>query len=351
MKALGLEPKVISLANTLLIHAPDAVIGIRDFCTERVQKFIRSAGSVSNIAELQKLVCKKLNLTIHEIWSDDDLQRVTDRYLADDERVFAFMRADLNAGTYGVLVRLLKRVGNRFAWVALVDCRGDKRHRRFFTAWHEIVHCITSADQYELPFHRTIIGRKFSDPVEKLVDLVAGELGFYDPLFRPHLERELRQNGRLTFASVERIREQFCSDASFEATLNACVARLQSPLVFLKAGLVLKNKEQAEIDSRQQRLFRYPAPQPQLRVVSTIRNGAARKASLHIPHHFRVPPQSVIAKVHSSTVSGGIDFDESETLSHWTSSDGTQLPPINVDVTARKMGDQVFALLSTAVGK
>ena len=33
MKALSLEPKVISLANTLLIDAPDAVIGIRDFCS------------------------------------------------------------------------------------------------------------------------------------------------------------------------------------------------------------------------------------------------------------------------------------------------------------------------------
>jgi hypothetical protein len=349
MRALSLEPKVISLANTLMIEATDAVAGVRDYCARHVQRFISAAGPISDIRELQRVVCEKLNLVIHEVWSDAQLQQITNSYAAGGEAVFAFLPADLDAGTYGVLVRLHKRVGKKFAWAALVDCRGDKRHRRFFTAWHEIVHCITAADQYELPFHRTIIGKKFTDPLERLVDLVAGDLAFFDSLFRPHLEQAFALEGRLTFSAIERIRDQFCPDASFEATLNACVTRLDSPLMFLKAGMILKDSEQAALDSPQRQLFQTPAPSPKLRVVSTVRNTSARKVGLHIPLHFRVPESSIIASANSCGLGRTIDSVSPENLSTWTSSDGNTLPPITVNVTARKISDHVFTLISLAI--
>jgi hypothetical protein len=345
MKALTLEPKVISLANTLGIEGDDALAGIRDYCVQRVRDFIRGFHSVTNIRALQRVICEKLNLTIHEIWSDAELSRVTESYVADGEPVFAFFGTDLDADTYGVLVRLNKRVGKAFAWAALVDCRGDKQHRRFFTAWHEIVHCITAADQYELPFHRTIIG-KLIDPLERVVDIVAGDLAFFEPLFQPLLEREVLANGRLTFASVERVRVEFCPDASFEATINACVKRMVSPVMFLKAAMILKDAEQAAIDSPQKDLFPRIAPERQLRVLTTIRNEHARRIRLHIPRHFRVPESSIINLVYLSKSIPSPGIESVENLRDWTCSDGKALAPFGVHVNARKSGDQVFALIA-----
>jgi hypothetical protein len=345
MTSLALEPKILSLANTLGIQTEDAVAGIRDYCSNRIRKSMRSAPqSVKDIAELQQTVCEKLNLTISEVWSDDDLSHVVESYVATDS-VFAYLPTDLDANTYGVLIRLNRRVGKEHAWVAIVDCRGDKRHRRFFTTWHEIVHCITAAEQYELPFHRTIIGNRPTDPIERLVDVVAGDIGFFDPLFRPHLEREIALAGGFTFSVVEQVREAFCPDASFEATLNACVSKAVTPVLFLKAGMILKTAEQAAIDSPQREFFSVPAPRRQLRVMSTIRNDAAREVGLHIPLHFRIPRSSVIADALSAPAGTTVRSALPEELSSWTTSGGKSLHSMRVHVVARKVADQVFALL------
>jgi len=312
----------------------------------QVQKLIRGASrSIKNIRDLQTVVCERLNLTVHEIWSDHDLEQIVKMYVETDS-VFAYLPKDLDANTYGVLIRLNRRIGRNYAWVAIVDCRGDKRHRGFFTTWHEIVHCITAADQYELPFHRTLIGNKPSDPIERLVDLVAGDLGFFDPLFRPHLDQLIAKAGALDFAVVEQVRTAFCPDASFEATLNACVTRATTPVLFLKAAMILKTAEQAAVDSPQTEFFHVPAPRPQLRIVSTIRNDAARQLGLHIPPHFRIPRRSVIAQAFNSDVGLMMSSGAPEQLSSWTTSAGTSLRSMRVHVVARKFGEQVFAIIT-----
>jgi hypothetical protein len=164
MIALSAQPKIQSLANTLRIKAEDPVAGIRDYCAKRIRTLICGAGhSVKDIRQLQNLVSERLNLTVHEIWSDADLQNAINSHVTTDS-VFAYLPSDLDINTYGVLIRLNRRIGKEHTWAAIVDCRGDKRHRRFFTTWHEIVHCITAADQYELPFHRTIIPKQTSRP-------------------------------------------------------------------------------------------------------------------------------------------------------------------------------------------
>jgi hypothetical protein len=65
------------------------------------------------------------------------------------------------------------------------------------------------------------------------MDEITGEIGFYDPIFRPAL-LDYRE---LTFDTVERIRTQLCPHASFQATLIACTARLPWPAIYLEAGL------------------------------------------------------------------------------------------------------------------
>src|SRR5438093_8031538 len=133
MKTLSSEPKVVALANALRVNANDAVGAIREFCQRKVAEILRRGGPVSSIEDLQALVCESLNLKVREISSDNQLDAVAKEYLDQGEIVFAYLRKDLDPDTYGVLIRLEKFTAKGFAWVAIVDCRGRKAQRRFFT--------------------------------------------------------------------------------------------------------------------------------------------------------------------------------------------------------------------------
>lgn len=243
-----------------------------------------------------------------------------------------------------MLIRLNKRKGAQCYWVAVVDCRGEKARRRFFTTWHEIVHCITAADQYELPFHRTRIRRDLIDPVERLTDAIAAQLAFFDPLFAPIVEQETRIRGLLTFECVENVRQRFCSDASFEATLNACVSRTPSPIILVKASLALKDAEREAMGLTQRQLFPLKPAILRLRVTSAIVNAAARRASFRIHRNMRIPSSSIISSVfYDAQMFRG---SGTENLNAWTTSGRGALSPLEVTVEARKSGDQVFALIA-----
>ena len=61
--------------------------------------------------------------------------------------------------------------------MAVIDCRGGKLARRFFTRWHEIAHRLTThADRGdEEPAYRSE-----HDPIERMMDEIAGHVGFYE---------------------------------------------------------------------------------------------------------------------------------------------------------------------------
>ena len=64
--------------------------------------------------------------------------------------------------------------------------------RRFFTLWHEIAHLLTLTHKLEPPFHRSA---DVPCPLERLMDIIAGEIAFYDPIFVPQLVAEIQRSG------------------------------------------------------------------------------------------------------------------------------------------------------------
>ncbi|HJZ56574.1 MAG TPA: hypothetical protein VKE74_16530, partial [Gemmataceae bacterium] len=79
-----------------------------------------------------------------------DFDRIKAKYArAKKDPVFATMRLrfdDAENPTYGALVKR-KNAGPDAPdrYVAVIDCRGNKLARRFFTRWHEIAHRLTTA--------------------------------------------------------------------------------------------------------------------------------------------------------------------------------------------------------------
>jgi hypothetical protein len=204
---------------------------------------VRDAGPIRTVKQLEALVCEKLQLVFEEVWSDEDLDAVIRKYVALGEQVFASLRIQLDESTFGVtVVRHHTTANARDRYVAVIDCRGAKEARRFFTRWHEIAHLLTDAIHPLSWVHRSTAE---TSPIERLMDEIAGEVAFYEPIVRPVLV----ENGVLSFNVVERIRKRCCPDASFQATLIACTRRLSRPAIYLEAGMGYKKHEEAELCS------------------------------------------------------------------------------------------------------
>jgi len=124
---------------------------------------------------------------------------------------------------------------------------GPRLIGRFFTAvWHEVARLLALPPQERYPVNRSSLRRC---PVEQLMDKIAGELGFFNPIFRPALSSHLGMDKALTFDVVEAIRQRFCPIASFQANLIACVRRVDQPAIYLEAGMGYKVDELKEITS------------------------------------------------------------------------------------------------------
>ena len=345
---LNAEPTIIGMANSLDLNVECPVDAIMEYCRIRVRRFQRRARQITNVAQLQDLVCKRLNLAVHEIWNDESLEAVAAQFLDDGElAAFGAVKSQMQPDTFGMLLQLRRTTAKgkaRFA--AIIDCRGDKYLRRVFTLWHEIAHCLTAKDQLALPLRRTTAEIIEKDPVEKLTDMIAGDFAFYEPLFRPILESECRKDKRLTFRGVERIRDRFNSDASFVSTLHACVAKSQAPIVLVEAGMALKKHEQVLVTTGRSKVTDFT---PSLRVLRSTSNAAARAAMPHVPKQMRVPTDSVIAQIFSTTsIESGRNVHALENLRSWTTSTGGGLTDLKVSVEARRWGDRVLALIAIA---
>ena len=194
--------------------------------------------------------------------------------------------------------------------------------------------------QLKAPFYRST-----KDPIERLMDEIAGAIGFYDPIFRP----ALLEHSPLTFEAVETIRNRFCPNASFQSTLIACVTRIPSPAIYLEAGMSYKKAEETLLVSQQTQtsLFPVETPTAKLRALVVVPNQAAKESSIRIDQNMEVPAESMIATLFHNRQEYELLYNvrAEENLSIWQHSDGTSLKDIDVSMEARHLGERVFALI------
>jgi hypothetical protein len=341
---LDQAPEVLALAKGLGLGTPakpvDAVTG---FCLRRIDRWVRDSRGVAGIADLEALVTRKLQLVFEEVWSDEDFDRIKAKYAkGKKDFVFASLRVrfdDTGNPTYGVLIRGKNAPADALdRYVAVIDCRGSKATRRFFTRWHEIAHRLTAVDELDEPVYRSE-----RDPIERLMDEIAGHVGFYGPLFEPMFHAAHGGKALLTFETVEAVARQGFPDASFQATLCACTRRLPTPVIYLEAGLGHKEVVKREIEDDSPRLFVYEEPPTELRAARVVANEAALSEQFVIPQNMRVPGSSVIRALFEAD--GERDAASREDLAHWSDSKGKRLEGRAVAVEARKVADRIIAVV------
>ena len=319
-------PKNGSPADAILAH-----------CVERAGAMLADFPECSTPSELLDIMVATLGTSFEVVRSDDELLALQKRYVQSGEYGFATLDKELHGDVYGVTYRRMSlRPGER-PFVSVIDCRGDKALRSYFTKWHEIGHLLILTDQQRSTYKRTHARGTTKDPEETLVDAIAGLMGFFPQFLVPEIGADVG------FAEVDRIRGKLCPEASILSSAIAYAKHHRLPCLLIEAKLALKKEE--ESDLLQGSFEFYEPPTPKLRVQVLVPSENAKEHGLYIPKNYRVPEASIIYRVHEGIQEYGI---ASECLSLWETSDGRRLESLPVRVEARKSFDAVLALISPA---
>lgn len=336
------EPVIKRMAKELgLVKHRNAAEAIREFSVQRVERIVKSFGKISNLDLFLEVVSSGLGMKFEEIEDDNELQKLLERYIPQGEIVFADLPAQLDDKTDAVLIRLTW--AKQWRYIAVIDCRGFKKWKAYFSKWHEVAHVLTMSPQATFQFRRTPAEKK--DPEEQMVDRIAGDLAFYSPLFLPELLAKIQIDKRLTFDNIDDLRAMICPGASRESTIRAAIARSPMPNLVIIADYGMKKQEMRSINFCQEELFADANKIiPKLRATDVIGNTAATKSGLWIYRNIEVPKDSIITEAYNDDISSGISLFNIENLDWWKHSRG-QLSPKPIEVEARKIGRRVFALI------
>lgn len=344
MTPYGVAPELRVLARQLGLESRgDCVSRLRRYAVWKVRKRIQVL-EVASTRTLLELVSGIVSLRIRFIRDDADIPRFADEHTLEWPELAGQLRHDfLHRNTLGLVLAHPKPTleGHRF-W-AYIDARAERSVQAYFTAWHEIAHLLLQPPQIVFPGFRRVLVDPVSpkNPVEALVDQVAGDLAFFEPLVRPELEKEVDRVGRLTLDGVDRIRAAVAPDASFSSCAHALVRLTREPVAFLVAELRLKPTEARALSTDQLALIEGPRPKEKLRIVSVFPNDRASAAGLRIFRNMRVPERSVIAQAYYDGPGGSYAGEEDQ--SSWESG-GRHLAPLPLRIEARKFGSVVYAL-------
>ena len=329
--------KIQTLARDLGFRsARDPVQAILRHCGRQVRKFMQDFPECSTLGELLELAAAKLGTRFEEIDSDDRLEQVRSDYLRRGEKGFADLHEQLTSDVFGITFFRISRKPWEPRYVSVIDCRGEKAFRSYFTKWHELGHLLILTDQLRLNFRRTHCVPNLKEPEETLVDIIAGHFGFFEDLVCKQAK-----GVRASFSDFDGLRRTLCPEASQQSARIGFAKSWPEPCLLIGAELGLRSRDQRE--QHQGRLAFQPHPAPDLRAVYVTPSESAASAGLVVYRNMRVPRRSVIAKIHRGECANARSL---ENLDWWEVSDGSRLPSIPVHVEAEAVGDHVEALLT-----
>jgi len=330
------KPQIWTLAADLGLPASGSPCRhILRYTTARIKRIAKKF-CCKTLSELLNATAAEMETTFEEIHSDEDFTRIQRKYLEKGEIAFANLEAELRGPEdFGITLRRTHREPWETLFVSVIDCRGDKIFRRYFTKWHELAHLLTLTPQMRLVFKRSHCSSGTRDPEETLMDVIAGEAGFCGDFLPGALK------GGISFESILRIRDECCPDASVQAATIGIAKALPMPCILLEAKMAFRKQESRAFAQLGLEIGE-ALPKSALRAVHVTVSNAARDAGIRFHKNWRVPAESVIARVF---VEGG-HSEADENLSWWTTSDGGKLAPCAVHVEAKKAWDAVQALLA-----
>lgn len=328
--------QLYKLAEDLALKCTDnPVAAILAYCEKRISELMADFPDCQTLAHMLDWIANKVGTSFEEIKSDDDLRTVQQRYVQQREAGFVQLEEDLSAEVFGQTIKLNYREPWEPQYVSVIDCRGEKAARAYFTKWHEIAHLLTLTHQMRLVFRRTHRAASVLDPEERLMDEIAGRFGFYPPLLHQHI------NGEISFEHIEALRLKLCPEASLQASQINIVKYWPTPCIYLCAEMGHRRDEEAKL--AQQSFYFLDPPEASLRAVHVAPNEKAREKGFIIHENMRVPERSVISRLFADE---SLCNEADENLNWWEASNGTRLMACPVRVNVRRYSQSVEALIS-----
>lgn len=285
---------------------------------------------IETIEELRLLVADRLSVKLEFLRTDDDVNRIAREYRTFLTRFRHLLHAEFLTGhTEGLLIDNPQPQNGGRRYLAIIDARGPRAVRAYFTAWHELAHLLLFPPLQPLleGFRRTSpVDAKLKDPLESAVDHVAGLLAFWAPLYGPALQQ--LANGRLTFDCIERAANQVAPGASLYAASLAAIRIWTEPAAFLIAEMGTKTDGTGWA----------------LRIQSIIQNELARSSGCRLRKQMRVPKASVLTQAYEDFQ--GREWAADEDQSAWEVSNQGHLPGIPWRVQAVRRGPAVYGILT-----
>lgn len=332
-----------TLKNALQIHklaadlglppSPDPAMAIRRHARRQLLGFLAEYPT-DTLKDFLLIAQERLGTLFVEVHSDEDITRVAAEYASRGELGFAVLEQELHYDVFAITIRLLKRRPWDRPFVSVIDCRGAKAYRAYYSKWHELAHLLTLTPQMRLKFRRTHIADEENDPEERLMELIAGDGAFLPELIEPYATEPI------TFDVIEKIRDLLCPEASDQASRIGIVNAWPEPCVLIRAQMGLKKAQRRALGQGAFDFF--GSPEAALRAVDVTTNAAARDVGISIPRNMRIPSKSVI---HRAIAEDLDELEAVENLAWWSASGGRTLPSRAVRVIARRVWDQANALI------
>lgn len=333
MSRLDSKPQIGKLASDLGLKRSDRPVSeIVDYVRRRVGKVVKSY-KCGNLADLLDAAAHDAKTRFREVHCDADLHQIIEEFVPQGETIFANLRNELRDQDYAITLKRQNAAKFDLPFVSIIDCRGPKVFASYFTKWHELAHLFTLTPQMRLMFRRTHAAAVL-DPEESLMDVIAGEMAFWPAFLKADHDQEI------SFELIDRIRREFCPQASVQSSLIGIVKALPIPCILLTAQLSLKKYQKLGV--AQMRFSNCPAPAPQLRAVHVSVNRAAREEDILMHAHWRVPERSVIYR----SFEQGANLEAVENLDWWRTSDGSRLRSCTVRVKTKYSPESVVALVT-----
>ena len=305
-------------------------------CLTRLRSWVAAHGAPPTLSDLADGFAASLDLSITEVHTEEEIDAVLGEEAPVQKAAIGDLKTEFGGDTDAITVRRLDpKPWHRKYW-ALINCQGWHGYRRYWSKGHEIVHRLLDGQQLAFAFRRTRQHRP--EPGEVLVDRVAATLGFFPDMFEPVVREEYAREGRFTFDVIDRVRERIAPDASREATANACLRYVPSPVWFLQCHMGLKASEVRKLNDPQMSFFPEESPEDKLRVRHGSYSPSAEDLGIRFHPNMRVPESSIVTQgFHDEW---GLTQQGTEDLDAWETSSGGPIGCGEVHFEAMKIGDE-----------
>ena len=317
----------------------DAII---QHCVGRVRSWLAAHGEPETLSDLVTTFATSLDMRIAEVRNESDMDELIRVMPPEQKPVIARLKSEFGDETDAVTLLRLNRKPWDQAYLAIINCQGWHEYRRYFSKWHEIGHRLIEGQQLTFAFRHTKVKR--SHPEEILVDRVAAALAFFPDMFEPVIREECGIGGRITFETIEALRDRIAPDASRMATTLACMGYVNSPAWFLRCGIGYKASEIRRMNDPQMSFLPERVPEAKLRVRARVNSPEAAGLGIQFFPNMQVPKTSIVAKVFFSE--WGIPTEGAELLDVWKTSSGGPIGLGSIHVEAERVGDdEVWAII------